>query len=253
MSGLFHVTMAHMVAHYSISNPRLFHPTSFNFYNEQDGDTATAAAASAKNTIRAVPTLESLFGHRDLGRDAACWTLSSAKPGNGVDQIRDSSVETYWQSDGSQPHCIQIVFSRRVAVSHVCLYLDYNLDESYTPKKVCIEAGMTLQELQTVLVVDLSEPVGWCILALEAPPDPLDDMDENNNSSPAVVVLPALPIRTHLIQITVLTMHQNGRDTHVRQVKLFGPKASATAKANGDSRRQPSFSTLELSQFSTIR
>ena len=133
-------------------------------------------------------------------------------------------------------------------MSHVCLYLDFNLDESYTPKKVCIEAGMTLQELQTVLVVDLSEPVGWCILPLEAPPDPLDDVDENITSSNSTPV----PIRTHLIQITVLTMHQNGRDTHVRQVKLFAPKASADVK-HGDSRRQPTFSTLELSQFSTIR
>jgi anaphase-promoting complex subunit 10 len=232
---------------YLIETKKMAHTiqTKFNCSKtKQDGNTATAALATAKSTIRAVPTLDSLFGHRDLGRDAACYTLSSAKPGNGVDQIRDSSVETYWQSDGSQPHCIQVVFSRRVAVSHVCLYLDFNLDESYTPKKVCIEAGMTLQELQTVLVVDLSEPVGWCILPLEAPPDPLDDDDESSSRIP-------LPIRTHLIQITILTMHQNGRDTHVRQLKLFGPKAAS--KTNGDTRRQPNFSTLALSQFSTIR
>ena len=210
---------------------------------DEEGDTVTGEA-SPNNVVRAVPTLESLHGMRDLGRDIVCWTLSSAKPGNGVDQIRDSSVETYWQSDGSQPHYIQIVFSRRVAVSHVCLYLDFNIDESYTPKKVCIEYGMTLHELQTALVVELSEPVGWCILPLEAPPDPLDEVDDNNSSSP-------LPVRTHLIQITVLTMHQNGRDTHVRQVKLFGPKA--VAKTLGNVQRQPIFSTIELSQFSTIR
>lgn len=34
---------------------------------------------------------------REIGRDAM-WSLSSAKPGNGVDQLRDDSVETYWQS-----------------------------------------------------------------------------------------------------------------------------------------------------------
>ena len=32
------------------------------------------------------------------------------------------------------------------------------------------------------------------------------------------------PMRTHLVQICILSMHQNGRDTHVRQVKIFGPR-----------------------------
>ena len=205
---------------------------------EEDGETT---AAAAKNTVRAVPSLDSLYGQRDVGRDAVCWSLSSAKPGNGVDQIRDSSEETYWQSDGSQPHCIQVVFARRVAVSHVCLYLDFNLDESYTPKKVLIETGMTLQDLQTALVVELAEPVGWCILPLEAPSHPLDDEHDQ----------PPL-IRTHLVQITVLTMHQNGRDTHVRQVKLFGPRREDVQKGENPY-LQPNFNTVAMSQFSTIR
>lgn len=34
---------------------------------------------------------------REIGREAV-WSLSSAKPGNGVDQLRDDSTETYWQS-----------------------------------------------------------------------------------------------------------------------------------------------------------
>jgi anaphase-promoting complex subunit 10 len=195
-------------------------------------------------------------------KDAVCWSLSSAKPGNGVDQIRDSSVETYWQSDGSQPHAIQITFGRRVAVSHVCLYLDFNLDESYTPKRICVEAGMTLQELQTLSIVELSEPVGWCIIPIEAPPDPLDSMAEQDNENYQPT---SMPIRTHLIQISVLSMHQNGRDTHVRQVKLFGPRRGEQANRNIHrdddhnvssalaTMHQMAFSTVELSQFSTIR
>lgn len=34
---------------------------------------------------------------REIGREAV-WSLSSAKPGNGVDQLRDDSTATYWQS-----------------------------------------------------------------------------------------------------------------------------------------------------------
>ena len=44
---------------------------------------------------------------REIG-ELAVWTLSSAKPGNGVDQLRDNSVSTFWQSDGVQPHYINI-------------------------------------------------------------------------------------------------------------------------------------------------
>lgn len=217
-----------------------------------DDDEADDATAS-RNIVKAVPSLDALYGQRDLGKDAVCWSLSSAKPGNGVDQIRDSSVETYWQSDGGQPHSIQIVFSRRVAVSHVCLYLDFNLDESYTPKKVCIDAGMTLQDLQTLSIVELSEPVGWCIIPLEAPPDPLDNTEENEN-----LMLAPMPIRTHLVQISVLSMHQNGRDTHVRQVKLFGPRREQVNRNREDHNSNltmpmTAFQTVELSQFSTIR
>ena len=36
---------------------------------------------------------------REIG-DLAVWTLSSAKAGNGVDQLRDNSISTFWQSDG---------------------------------------------------------------------------------------------------------------------------------------------------------
>ena len=37
-----------------------------------------------------------IHDYRELGGDAVI-SLSSAKPGNGVEQIRDGSLETYWQ------------------------------------------------------------------------------------------------------------------------------------------------------------
>jgi len=33
---------------------------------------------------------------REIG-DLAVWTLSSAKPGNGVEQLRDDLTSTFWQ------------------------------------------------------------------------------------------------------------------------------------------------------------
>jgi hypothetical protein len=42
---------------------------------------------------------------REIG-DSAVWTLSSAKPGNGVAQLRDDNCDTFWQSDGLSPHTV---------------------------------------------------------------------------------------------------------------------------------------------------
>ncbi|CAM9841220.1 unnamed protein product, partial [Heterosigma akashiwo] len=43
-------------------------------------------------------------------------------PGNGVQQLRDNNVETYWQSDGAQPHLINIQFQERVIFTEVRYY-----------------------------------------------------------------------------------------------------------------------------------
>jgi anaphase-promoting complex subunit 10 len=232
-------------------------------------NTSRTASAEPVLLIHAVSNLDSLYGLREIGREALCWQLASAKPGNGVEQIRDQSTDTYWQSDGvSQPHWIQVHFARRVAISHVCFYLDYNLDESYTPKHVSVQVGMTTQDLVPAIypantVVEFQEPVGWCIIPLTAPPDPLDDDDELDPGGHSS----RRPVRTHLIQISIISMHQNGRDTHVRQVQLYGPRTAAMMPSiqkeadNSDmitshaKRRNfdEEFSTVAMSQYSTIR
>jgi anaphase-promoting complex subunit 10 len=39
---------------------------------------------------------EANSSRREIG-DLAVWTLSSAKPGNGVEQLRDDNISTFWQ------------------------------------------------------------------------------------------------------------------------------------------------------------
>lgn len=279
---------------------------------EDGGDGGDAAGAAGNPgtagnesvlSISAVSNLDSLYGLREIGREALCWELSSAKPGNGVEQIRDQSTDTYWQSDGvSQPHWIQVHFARRVAISHVCLYLDYNLDESYTPKHLSVQVGMTTHDLTSAIhpantIVELNEPVGWCIIPLTAPPDPLDgdddddeeeDGDDNANNDDEDEEGKKNNrrrrrhrlVRTHLIQISIISMHQNGRDTHMRQVQLYGPRTATllpgahqgsfahaadapaageyAAEVHSEMKHQRSaftqdFQTVAMSQFSVLR
>jgi anaphase-promoting complex subunit 10 len=225
---------------------------------EEDGGTQNnSSIVHATTTLTSLSDPDRALKVREIGNDAV-WSLSTAKPGNGVTQIRDSSADTYWQSDGGQPHLINIHFLKRKSVCEIAFYLDYSQDESYTPKKISIRAGITFHDLEEIKEVELNEPVGWVSVPLYAEPDPLDedddndvDMDMNSESRNRR----RKPVRTYLLQVCVVSMHQNGRDTHVRQVKIFGPRSEAefamrrTPMAFG----VPTFQSVGMSQFSTIR
>ncbi|KAJ1447269.1 anaphase-promoting complex, subunit 10/DOC domain-containing protein [Pelagophyceae sp. CCMP2097] len=178
-----------------------------------------------------VPAPSSRF--REIG-DEAVWSLSSAKPGNGVEQIRDDSVETYWQSDGGQPHLINVQFHRKMHILEIAFYLDYTLDESYTPKKISIRLGSTFHDLVEVQTVDLHEPSGWVTIPLAAEAD-----------------LGAEPqgLRAYFLQVCVVSMHQNGRDTHVRQARIYGPRVHIDQVEP----LLPRPCTVAFSQFSVLR
>lgn len=149
------------------------------------------------------PVQEQLTGRvREVG-NYAIWSLSSCKPGFGVDQLRDDITETYWQSDGQLPHLVNIQFRRKTTIRDICIYTDYKLDESYTPNRISIRAGTNFNDLQEVEVMDLNEPSGWIVI-------PIKNINDR-------------PIRTFMIQIAVISNHQNGRDTHMRQIKIHSP------------------------------
>ena len=187
---------------------------------------------NASMIVQATPTLASLSDptrvHQVREMTEAVWSLSTAKPGNGVAQIMDSSPDTYWQSDGPQPHMINIHFHKRKDICEVAFYLDYSLDESYTPKRIGIKSGVTFHDLEEVKVIEMNEPVGWISVPLYAEEDPLDDVDgdglENDNGGglggdddekerEKEKERRRKPLRTHFIQICILSMAQNGRDT----------------------------------------
>lgn len=128
---------------------------------------------------------------REIGIEKAIWTLSSAKPGNGIEQLRDGNLETFWQSDGAQPHCINIQFINKVTINKLCIYLDYNLDESYTPKKIGIRAGTCTHDLIDITSIELQEPIGWVTMILS----PLNEVGNGNEP---------VYLRTHFLQVTYL-------------------------------------------------
>ncbi|XP_030558326.1 anaphase-promoting complex subunit 10 [Drosophila novamexicana] len=188
--------------------------------------TAKPAATSEED-----PLAEERLGYvREVGSQAV-WSLSSCKPGFGVERLRDNIMDTYWQSDGQLPHLVNIQFHKRTNISQIYIYTDYKLDESYTPSRISIRSGTNFNDLQELQVIDLTEPNGWVQIPIK---------DGNVKS-----------LRTFMLQIAVISNHQNGRDTHMRQIRVHAP-------CGGEGKHYPlelfgKFGTVDFQKFATIR
>lgn len=207
---------------------------------EEEGDEVdTSQSNLTRSVVRPSSKLfldKFLFSQfRELG-DEATWTLSSAKSGNGAEALRNGETQTYWQSDGSHPHTVTVQFHRRAALSYLAMYCDVRLDESYTPKKVRILSGNTVRDLELVVDVDLENPKGWVLIDLSDP-------ERKSNAQPK-------NLRAFALQIQCVSMHQNGRDTHIRAMRLFGPRNTSTAE---DGAGQSQYSVPDLFNYSELR
>ena len=141
--------------------------------------------------------------------DGAVWHVSSAKHGNGVLQLRDRDEKTFWQSDGVLPHAVNVEFPRLTQVAYVAVHLLFNSDESYTPKKLSVRAGTHSLDAAEVGAAEVEGPNGWVMLEL------LEDPSHRSTSG---------RVWCTFLQLMITENHQNGRDTHVRGVRIFSPQ-----------------------------
>lgn len=189
---------------------------------ESDGEEETTGKLTGSQTLAVDDD------SREMAKKAA-WSVSSCKPGNGVPSLRDDNLETYWQSDGAQPHLVNIQFQKKVKLQLLALYVDYKLDESYTPSKISIRAGDGFHNIKEIKTVELVKPVGWVHISLSGT-DPRDTF-----------------IHTFMLQLAILSNHLNGRDTHIRQIKIYGPRPNPVPNLPFH------FTSKEFITYSTIR
>ncbi|CAG8482438.1 7069_t:CDS:2 [Acaulospora colombiana] len=133
--------------------------------------------------------VKSEFKHEELREigSLAIFSLSSWKAGNGVENLRDNNLMTFWQSDGTLPHLVNIQFPKKVSVVQISLWIDYKNDESYTPNKIVVKAGTNFGDLQDLRTVELEDPYGWVdiqlsgdhTLTLKSPAFGNDDSDDD--------------------------------------------------------------------------
>ncbi|KXX73297.1 Anaphase-promoting complex subunit 10 [Madurella mycetomatis] len=135
----------------------------------------------------------------------AHFGVSSHKPGSGVEELLSEDLDKYWQSDGQQPHLLTIHFLRRVEIRAIRFYVDYNQDESYTPTHIVFYAGTGHHDLIQFAEVPLTNPVGWQDV-------PIADCGGGPDGH---------SLCCWIVQMHIKENHQNGKDTHIRGIKIF--------------------------------
>ncbi|KAF9922111.1 Anaphase-promoting complex subunit 10 [Linnemannia zychae] len=164
----------------------------------------------------------------EIGKQAA-WSVSSAKTGHGIELLRDNDLDTYWQSDGPSPHIVNMRFEKKTSIRQISFFRDKQ-DESYIPLRISVRGGTNHYDLTELYTMDVDDTTGWVNINL------------------AEINASGRPPRVFILQLAVLSNHHGGRDTHIRQIKLFSTRESLMPLDE-----DLPFTAQECLQFSTIR
>lgn len=176
------------------------------FVNGIQEESQFAAMTPEKLATRFTQGLQ-LFDYEnmtDVSR-LAHWKASSSKPGNPIENALDDDHETFWQSDGSQPHQIEVYFSKRMSIVQLMLYFSLIADESYTPRFICIYAGHSPSDALFYKTLEVRNVNGWVSLTFE-------------DSRPHDKLL-----KCQYLKFVFPANHENGKDTHLRGIRVFAP------------------------------
>jgi len=110
-----------------------------------------------------------------------------------------------------------------VSIVGMRIYLDYDLDESYTPTLIRFAAGTSYHDLQEFCCMKFEQPRGWLDVDFEpgvgGPDLEHDDSEQENDEQGLLRRMPTL--RCMLVQVRICENHQNGKDTHLRGLQIF--------------------------------
>ncbi|TQV95228.1 hypothetical protein V2A60_009723 [Cordyceps javanica] len=150
------------------------------------------------------------------------FTVSSHKPGNGVQELRSDDLKLYWQSDGPQPHKLTVYFIKRVGIRVIRFFVDYHEDESYTPTKIVFKSGTSENNMIEFATMIMDNPYGW----QDVPICGAGGEPDGNT------------LVSYVLQMQILENHQNGKDTHLRGIKIYAFDPDSGQQAGGRRRQQ---------------
>jgi len=207
-----------------------------------------------------VKNIEEYTTTREIGH-LGHWAVSSCKANHGVQHLRDLELDTYWQSEGQQPHLISVRFPVKMHFSFLRFYIDEPSDESYTPEKIAIRVGTNEHDLKEVMVEDIKDlthpGANWIYCSLDTTADPENVENANPKISREPYTSPGNEAqRTYetafMIQLAILANHQNGRDTHIRQVQVFSPRYYLDSKYRRRCDRLEQLKLLQAGEFGKL-
>lgn len=85
------------------------------------------------------------------------------------------------------------------------MYLDFETDESYTPTRIQFVGGTGYHDLTQFANLAFQQPKGWIDVDLKG----VGGGPDGNT------------LRVFLIRVKILENHQNGKDTHIRGMKIY--------------------------------
>ncbi|SBS88441.1 anaphase-promoting complex subunit 10, putative [Plasmodium ovale] len=155
------------------------------------------------------------------------WKLSSRKNMSDIKKLKDDDANTYWQSASLGPHTITIQFFKLTKISKIYLLFNYLLDESYTPYELLIKVGNDENHLEYLCST-------FCDIKKFSHKDPfwfIIDFKKYSFSSYLYnfntnILKKDNFIYCHCLQVCVLSSQHYGKDTRIRQVKIFSPRYS---------------------------
>lgn len=141
----------------------------------------------------------------------AWWNASSSKQGNPVENVLNDDPNSFWQSDGAQPHLIDVYFSRMMSIALIALYFSISSDESYTPKVFKLYVGTSPSDAVFYKSYHIDHLDGWVGLTF------------SDNREDALM-------KCQFIRFVFPINHENGKDTHLRGVRLYSPASNNAGK-----------------------
>lgn len=97
-------------------------------------------------------------------------------------------------------------------------YVNYNEDESYTPTNIIFKSGTSENNLIEFAHLTLNSPVGWQQV-------PLAGAGGGPDGNTLV---------SYVLQMQILENHQNGKDTHLRGIKIYAADSDSGQAAERD-------------------
>ena len=148
-------------------------------------------------------------GLREITR-LAIWKVSSVKSGYPISHLFDNDISTFWQTDSTPPHTVWGQFPKQTFIARVSIYVSLRDDETYTPLEFQIHVGSGPNQMEELKVVQMSIYYGWVHIDVNA--------------------------STVFLGISVTKNHDGGKDTHIRQIKVFGTNSPMNGTGMGSLR-----------------